>query len=141
MPCPILGYASPHFGILFNWSPESPPTVHGEPTLLRRPLTVKSGTLKRVAVVPGRSGASHPRGSGDVGGLNVCLPQNVNRSAFFGVSGNGGTPKSSIQIGFSTMKQSIWGYPHLWRTPYVNPLGPQWFPANTEVAANTVGDT
>ena len=34
------------------------------------------------------------------------------------VSANGGTPKSSILIGFSICKPSILGYPHLWKPPY-----------------------
>ena len=37
-----------------------------------------------------------------------------------GVSINGGTPKSSILIGFSHYKPSIVGYPHLWKPPNNN---------------------
>ena len=31
------------------------------------------------------------------------------------VSWNGGTPKSSIQMGFAIIHHHFWGYPHLWK--------------------------
>ena len=34
------------------------------------------------------------------------------------VSWNGGTPKSSILVGFSITNQQFLGTPHLWKTPY-----------------------
>ena len=40
---------------------------------------------------------------------------------YMGISINGGTPESSILVGFSLInhhKPSIWGYPHLWKPPY-----------------------
>ena len=36
-----------------------------------------------------------------------------------GVSENGGTPKSSILIGFFHYKPSILGYPYFWKHPYL----------------------
>ena len=38
-----------------------------------------------------------------------------------GVSENSGTPKSSILIGFPTIKPSILGYPYFWKHPYISP--------------------
>ena len=36
-----------------------------------------------------------------------------------GVSSNGGTPKSSILIGFSIINHPFWGYPYFWKQPYM----------------------
>ena len=35
-----------------------------------------------------------------------------------GVSVNGGTPKSSILIGFSIINHPFWGTPNFWKPPY-----------------------
>ena len=41
------------------------------------------------------------------------------RAIHMGVSLNGGTPKSSILIGFSVINHPILGYPYFWKHPYV----------------------
>ena len=38
---------------------------------------------------------------------------------YMGVSVNGGTPKSSILIGFSIINHPFWGTPNFWKHPYI----------------------
>ena len=59
------------------------------------------------AAVPARHKKTQAHGSR----LLTCRRSHVE------VSRNGGTPKSSISMGFSLNKPSISGYPHLWKPP------------------------
>ena len=65
--------------------------------------------------------------SSGAGGLYECSDLQSRRGAekshrlrqtHLEVSWNGGTPKSSILMGFSLVNQPIRGYSHLWKPPY-----------------------
>ena len=57
-----------------------------------------------------------------VHGPHVTYSKGDSKFSCVDVSENGGTPKSSILIGFSIINHPFWGYPYFWKHPCIQTL-------------------